>query len=68
MVKERPADGRKLWKTFVVCAAHVPEKVKVFAWKVANNGIPIVLPSRVCYFPNTLYGFSSTHSTEKLAV
>lgn len=31
-------DGRKVWKS--LWAAQVPEKVKVFAWKVANNGIP----------------------------
>jgi hypothetical protein len=32
------SDGRQVWKT--LWSAHVPEKVKVFAWKVANNGIP----------------------------
>ena len=33
-----PADGRKVWKT--LWSLNVPEKVKVFAWKIANNGIP----------------------------
>ena len=32
------ADGRKVWKT--LWSLNVPEKVKVFAWKIANNGIP----------------------------
>jgi hypothetical protein len=32
------SDGRQVWKT--LWSAHVPEKVKVFAWKVDNNGIP----------------------------
>lgn len=33
-----PTDGRKVWKS--LWSTQVPEKVKVFAWKVANNGIP----------------------------
>ena len=33
-----PPDGRKVWKD--LWYIKVPEKVKVFAWKVANNGIP----------------------------
>jgi len=38
-------DDRKVWKA--LRSAHVPEKVKVFAWKVANNGIPI--QANKCY-------------------
>jgi ribonuclease HI len=33
-----PPDGRKVWKN--LWSTNVPEKVKVFAWKVANNSIP----------------------------
>ena len=33
-----PADGRKVWKT--LWSLNVPEKIKVFSWKIANNGIP----------------------------
>lgn len=33
-----PPDGRKVWKD--LWYIKVPEKIKVFAWKVANNGIP----------------------------
>jgi len=33
-----PLDGRKVWKD--LWSTHVPGKVKVFAWKIANNGIP----------------------------
>jgi hypothetical protein len=32
------ADGRKVWKA--LWSIQVPEKVKVFTWKVINNGIP----------------------------
>ena len=32
------ADGRKVWKA--LWSIQVPEKVKVFTWKVVNNGIP----------------------------
>jgi hypothetical protein len=32
------ADGRRVSKA--LWSPHIPEKVKVFAWKVINNGIP----------------------------
>jgi hypothetical protein len=38
-------DGRKVWKT--LWAIQVPENVKVFAWKIANNGI--LTQANKCY-------------------
>lgn len=34
----RPEGGRRLWKN--IWSAHVPSKVRVFAWKVVRNGLP----------------------------